>query len=117
MNVEGNSIFNKIKRFIRNSKGIIFTAALLGAVILLFGTAVNGAAKKADDSSASTLEKAIRRAAVQCYAIEGFYPPEVDYLIDRYGIITDDTKYIVSYTAFASNNLPSIKVKIIGAAD
>jgi len=107
---EGNSVFNKIKYFIRDTKGIIFTVVILAVVIVFFGTAVNGASSKADSSSAATLEKAIKRAAVQCYAIEGFYPSEVSYLVENYGIIIDSSRYIVDYRSFSSNNLPTIKV-------
>jgi len=108
---EGNSVFNKIKNIIMNIKGIVFTVIILGAVVFLFSFAVNGASQKADSSSTSTLEKAIRKAAVQCYAIEGFYPPDVGYLVDHYGIIIDKDKYAVSYISFTANNMPDIKVK------
>ena len=106
---EGNSVYIKIKNFIRETKGILFTVVILAVVILFFFAAVNGASGKADSSAVATLEKAIKRAAIQCYAIEGFYPPDVTYLADHYGIIIDDD-YIVEYKAFSGNNLPSIKV-------
>ena len=32
-----------------------------------------------------TLKKAIARASVQCYAIEGRYPPSIEYLEEHYG--------------------------------
>jgi len=106
---EGNSVFNKIKNLIREAKGIVFTVAILAVVIVFFTAAVTGASDKADSSAASTLEKAIIRAAVQCYAIEGFYPPDVTYLKDHYGIIIDK-KYIVEYRCFTGNNIPTINV-------
>lgn len=108
---EGNSVFNKIKYLIRDTKGIIFTVAILAVIIIFFSSAVNGAASKADSSAAAALEKAIKRAAVQCYAIEGFYPPDVTYLEEHYGIIIDNSKYIVEYRCFAGNNIPTINVK------
>ena len=106
---EGNSVFNKIKGLMRDAKGLVLTVAILAAVVLFFFAAVNGASDKADASSAATLEKAIKRAAVQCYAIEGFYPPDVGYLADHYGVILD-SGYIVEYNAFSANNLPNIMV-------
>lgn len=112
---EGNSIYNKIKDIIINVKGIAFTVIILTVIVCLFISAVNGASLKADSSSVSTLEKAIKKAAVQCYAIEGFYPPDVDYLADHYGVIINKDKYVVSYTAFTANNMPDIKVKIAGS--
>ena len=106
---EGNSIYIKIKNFVRETKGILFTLVILAVVVCFFVVAVGGASDKADSSSAATLEKAIKRAAVQCYAIEGFYPPDPSYLAEHYGLILDP-KYIVEYRAFSGNNLPSIKV-------
>ena len=107
---EGNSFFNKVKNFVKDTKGVLFTVVILAVVVIFFASAVGGASDKADASSAATLEKAIKRAAVQCYAIEGFYPPSVDYLAEHYGIIIDYSKYIVEYRSFSGNNVPRIKV-------
>ena len=56
------------------------------------------------------LEDALRRGAVVCYAAEGFYPPDTDYLCEHYGIVIDESRYLVVYDAFASNLMPEIKV-------
>lgn len=53
-------------------------------------------------------EQAIRRAAVQCYAIEGEYPPSLEYLKENYGI--EAGEYVVHYTVIASNLMPDITV-------
>ena len=108
---EGNSVFNKIKIFVRNIKGAAFTAIILAAVIALFITAVNGAAEKADSSETATLENAIRRAAVQCYAIEGFYPAGLEYLTENYGVIIDAARFSVYYQADTPNYMPIIMVR------
>jgi len=115
--LEGNSIFNKIKIFLKNIKGVAFTAIILCAVVLFFITAVNGAAQQVDEASAAALERAIRRAAVQCYAIEGFYPVELEYLIENYGLIIDESRFIVYYRAEMPNFMPVIHVRILGASD
>jgi len=58
-----------------------------------------------------SLEDIIRKAAVQCYALEGAYPPNVAYLRDNYGLILDETKYLYFYDAtFGSNMMPDIMV-------
>lgn len=58
----------------------------------------------------SIVEDAIRRGVVQCYAIEGMYPPNMEYLEEEYGIQIDQGKYIVHYEVFASNIMPSVTV-------
>lgn len=111
---EGNSLFNKTKQIFRASKGVVFTVIILAAIVFLFISALNGASVKADSSATATLEKALKRAAVQCYAIEGFYPPEPDYLVKNYGVIIDYNKYAVSYVSFTANIMPDIKVAMSG---
>ena len=56
------------------------------------------------------LEDALHRAAVACYASEGFYPPNVGYMVQHYGLQYDDTAYRVHYEVFASNLMPEITV-------
>ncbi len=56
------------------------------------------------------LEDALRRAAVSCYAAEGIYPPDLDYLTEHYGIQIDEEKYFVHYESIAENLMPEIAV-------
>ena len=55
-------------------------------------------------------EESIRRAAVSCYAAEGSYPQNVDYLAEHYGVQLDTRKYVVNYSVMGSNTLPYIEV-------
>ena len=56
-----------------------------------------------------TREAAVR-TAVQCYSIEGKYPPNVDYMEANYKLKYDKSKYYIHYDAFASNIMPTIEV-------
>ena len=56
-----------------------------------------------------TKEAAVR-TMIECYAIEGIYPPNVQYMVDNYNLSYDDTKYFIHYDAFASNIMPTIDV-------
>lgn len=53
------------------------------------------------------------RASVQCYAIEGRYPPSVEYLEENYGVRIDRDRYNVFYNGFASNVMPEIVINPI----
>ena len=55
-------------------------------------------------------EDTLRRAVVSCYALEGRYPPNVQYLRQFYGLQLDEEKYIVQYEVFAENIMPEITV-------
>jgi hypothetical protein len=70
--------------------------------------------KKASGESLHMAEESIRRAAVQCYALEGFYPPTLDYLTRRYGVRVDAARYFVDYRYVAANLVPDITVLPVG---
>ncbi len=84
---------------------------LLAAVVLL--TVMNGVRASQDAyerEALRTLEDSLRRAAVSCYAIEGCYPPSLEYLTENYGVYIDEDRYVVFYDVFASNLMPDITV-------
>lgn len=56
------------------------------------------------------IRQSVRRAAVQCYAIEGIYPADVDYLREHYGVNVDSEKYYIEYAAIGPNIMPDIEV-------
>lgn len=55
-------------------------------------------------------EQSVARATVQCYAIEGRYPPDLDYLEENYGLILDREHYVYHYRLEGSNLMPEIQV-------
>lgn len=57
-----------------------------------------------------TIEHTIEKYMITCYATEGSYPPNLEYLQDHYGLILDEARYRYDYEVFASNVLPSITV-------
>ena len=56
------------------------------------------------------LESALARAAVACYAAEGVYPPNIQYLEENYGVQINKELYTVKYEVIASNLMPDITV-------
>lgn len=60
------------------------------------------------------IRDAVRRAAMECYAVEGVFPPEVAYLEENYGLVINHDAYIVSYEIFASNVMPDVRVLVRG---
>lgn len=77
---------------------------------LLFFTAVTRLDTGRKEQGRQQLEEALRRTAVSCYALEGFYPPGVDYMQKHYGISYDKESYTVHYEVFAANLMPEITV-------
>ena len=79
-------------------------------VLVFFLIAVMKLENTRQEMGKQQLEDALRRAAVACYAAEGFYPPNVTYLVQHYGLQYDETAYKVHYEVFASNLMPEITV-------
>ncbi len=82
---------------------------ILAAVVLL----IIGLLQYKDNryvADIATEKATIERYAIQCYASEGSYPPDLTYLEDNYGLILKRERYLYYYEVFASNVLPDIRV-------
>jgi len=93
----------------------LFKHAYLIGIILLIAflvqsnIGIDGFTRTADFERVKTVEEAIQKAAVQCYAIEGSYPP-IQYLVDHYGLVINESAYYYHYEFIASNIMPVIAV-------
>jgi len=98
-----------MRRLIKSlgSQSIIIIIILLIIIFFSFQS-VDKVSQKNDRGAA--IEKVIMKAAVQCYALEGSYPPDVKYLRDNYGIIVDENQYFYFYETNGANIAPNIKV-------
>lgn len=90
-------------------KLLIFLLLLALAAKMTFSalSRVHGAKGEED---LQNLTQALRRGAVACYAQEGFYPPDIDFLLEYSGITWDRNRYWIHYEIFASNLMPDITV-------
>ena len=79
-------------------------------VLLVFLSGLSNLHSGQRQEGRQQLENAVRRAAVACYAAEGVYPPDLEYLEKHYGIQVDRERYTVSYEVFASNLMPEVTV-------
>ena len=88
----------------------VFLIALAGAA-LLFTRVIS---VRTDAEVLALAEEGVRRAAVECYALEGFYPRTLDYLVEHYGVTAGDDRYVISYQYVASNLMHDITVLALG---
>lgn len=95
----------------------IISVLLLTALVAVLLTGVRLLSGQADKKGTETLRDSLYRASVQCYAIEGRYPPSVEYLEENYGIQINRDCYYVFYDGFASNVMPEITVMLAGAKE
>lgn len=94
----------------KKNKFKILTVLLIILFAFYFYYSVENVQNSNEEEKFEVLADAIKRSAVQCYAIEGFYPPNINYLESNYGLVVDHDKYVVSYSIFASNIMPDIVV-------
>lgn len=91
-------------------KGYLRGFLMFIAVVLVFSYLLTQISEKTVNEGEKTLKEAVRKAAVQCYAIEGRYPSSVNYLEENYGLQVNREHYEVFYEGFASNIMPEITV-------
>lgn len=106
---------NRFKKHSRRMTGMKYLISIIIFCFVLFLflgglSSISGTASRQEQKS---LEQAVRRNSVQCYALEGFYPESLAYLEDHYGLSYDKNKYLVSYEVTASNLMPSIDVILL----
>lgn len=84
---------------------VLALVAVLAAVLAL---AKPG--RDLSDEGATAIRTAVQRGALQCYVVEGVYPPSLTYLEENYGLQVNTEDYYVTYDAFASNLPPTVIV-------
>lgn len=95
----------------------VLWVALIAAVLALaivWGT--GGLSNTVTDKQAQFVADSVRRSSVQCYAIEGRFPPTVggvEYLEKNYGLIVDHSRYVVYYESLGDNLIPQIRISVI----
>ena len=92
---------------------ILIFVVLIIAFILL----INGITQKGNGRELEIVREAVKNSALTCYAVEGMYPDDLQYLRDHYNLSYNEDKYVVEYQPFASNVIPSIKVVERGSSD
>lgn len=90
--------------------GKFFVLVILIAYVYMVVSGMDRFWINSGSSRAEAVEAAIRKAAVQCYALEGSYPPNIEYLQKNYGVALDKNRYYYFYNVFASNVMPEIGV-------
>lgn len=84
-------------------------AIIIGGLFAYLILSMSGFGDTYDEKQTANIEQIIDKALVQCYALEGGYPSEVEY-VEKYGVIFDNEKYIYHYEWYGSNLRPMIAV-------
>ena len=98
-------IFTLSPRFFKVASVLIFAL-----IVVFFLMAVEYSGRSTIEKQQESLENAISRDIVQCYAIEGMYPPSLEYMEQHYGLTYDKKTFFVDYQPIAANLYPDYTV-------
>ena len=82
---------------------LLLFAVMVGLVFLHSGRDIS-------EEGAAAIRETVRRSALQCYVVEGVYPPDLEYLQRNYGLAVNTEDYVVVYDCFSSNLPPTVRV-------
>ena len=96
----------------KQKKKSLVLPILLGllAILLCVSLWLRDLDRRQREAGRQQLENALRRSVAACYAAEGIYPPNLDYLRQHYGLQIDEERFRVFYEVFAHNLMPEMTV-------
>lgn len=86
----------------------IITLPFMAIALVILVQSLSGYGATNTALNKSNVQDIVEKYAIQCYASEGSYPPDLAYLVEHYGLILDEERYIYDYDIFASNIMPEI---------
>jgi penicillin-binding protein-related factor A (putative recombinase) len=92
------------------SPGFIFSILFFAALATVLFVAVANSDKGYEKERQNAAANALRNAVISCYAIEGMYPPNVQYMKDNYGLSIDEELFIIHYIPNAENRMPDFEI-------
>lgn len=91
---------------------LIYLLPILAFIVLfvLFLQGIGSVSESTLSKQQESLETALERSISQCYAVEGSYPPSLEYLKQHYGLLYDEGSFFIDYEYYGSNLLPEVTV-------
>ncbi len=104
------------KKQSRGRRAIVVSVVVFVLLVALIWSLIGQTSSRVGTEQTVNLKNALLRASVTCYAVEGRYPPTLEYLTENYGVAIDKTRFIVMYDVFSQNIMPDIQVLWIEGA-
>lgn len=96
------------QRRISKSLALPLLLFLLAVGALCYG--IGHFIKVSNEQEYFLMQSSLKKAIIQCYANEGFFPNDLSYLEDNYGLHINDTRYYVYYECFGANIMPEFEI-------
>lgn len=90
--------------------GFVIPTLVIIFIIVIFYIGVSQISQSTAKKQEQSLYTAIERDIVQCYSIEGIYPPSLEYLEEHYALVYDKDIFFVDYRPVASNIYPDVTI-------
>jgi hypothetical protein len=91
-------------------KRTVITVFIFIIFVFLSGMGISRFESYREDQGTVLANSALKKALLTCYAVEGSYPADIDYLKEHYYLNIDENKYYVTYNSIGSNIMPEINV-------
>lgn len=101
-------LFNVQKQ--RSSMMYLLPSVLIILALILF---LYGSATLSDsdfEQEYRIVSNALERSITQCYALEGTYPPDLEYLHDNYGFTYNTKHFFINYRYIGGNLRPDVTI-------
>lgn len=89
---------------------VLITIIIITIAAVIVFAAIGDYKNSYDEKKTEDIRDTVLTYVAECYALEGRYPEDLEYLEDNYGLVLDKDKYVYHYLMFASNFLPDVKV-------
>lgn len=86
---------------------------LIGPIVLaVFILCLSFIGDSTVDRQKESLETALNRNIIHCYAVEGFYPPSLAYIEEHYGLTYNHELFFIDYQPIGSNMRPDVTILV-----
>ena len=100
-----------MKRLLKKiSPGYLFSTLFFAALAAVLFITVSNSDKGYEQERQRVAETALRSAVINCFAIEGMYPPDVQYMKDNYGLAIDEKIFIIHYEYEGDTLMPHFMI-------
>ncbi|MBR7058135.1 MAG: hypothetical protein IKI35_05360 [Stomatobaculum sp.] len=79
----------------------------------LFASMTGSVSTSRSAEQEKALNTALERCITNCYALEGFFPPDLQYMEEHYGLSYDKSQFFVDYQPVAANIRPDYFVLLL----
>lgn len=102
--------FEQTRPPVRRTIAFLLPIAAFLLLLVLFLQGIRSVNDTTLAKQQESLETALNRSISQCYAVEGVYPPSLEYLVSHYGLTYDADTFLVDYEYYGGNLLPDVTV-------